>query len=145
MKSVQIRIFFWSVFSCIRIEYGDLLLKSPYSIQIQDNKDQKKLRMWTLFTQCCSMKYVQISALVFGSSPIPLVRTCTLLGYPFPHVRCKQETSLPTTPSPRIHTLLPSTSSFQYTRNLDIIKCSKLPICFIIFLPLRKKIPQLQH
>ena len=101
--------------------------------------DQKKLRIWTLFTQCYSMKYVHISALVFGSSPIPLVRTCTLLGYPFPHIRCKQETSLPTSPSPRIHTLLPSTSSFQYTRNLDIIKCSKLPICFIIFLPLRKK------
>ena len=25
VKSVQIRSYFWSVFSCIRIEYGDLL------------------------------------------------------------------------------------------------------------------------
>ena len=33
MKSVQIRSFFWSVFSCIRTEYGDLL------------------RIWILFTQ----------------------------------------------------------------------------------------------
>ena len=36
--------FFWSVFSCIRTEYGDLL-------RIQKNTDQKKLRIWTLFTQ----------------------------------------------------------------------------------------------
>ena len=41
LKSVQIRSYFWSVFSCICIEYGDLLRKSPYSIQIQENTDQK--------------------------------------------------------------------------------------------------------
>ena len=45
VKSVQIRSFFWSVFSCIRTEYGDLLRKSPYSVQIQENTDQKKLRI----------------------------------------------------------------------------------------------------
>ena len=38
MKSFQIRGFFWSVFSCIRTEYGR---KSPYSVQIQENTDQK--------------------------------------------------------------------------------------------------------
>ena len=42
---------FWSVFSCIPIEYGDLLRKSPYSVRMQENTDQKKLRIWTLFTQ----------------------------------------------------------------------------------------------
>ena len=52
VKSVQIQSFFWSVFSCIRTEYGDLLRKSPYSVRIQENTDQKKLRIWTLFTQC---------------------------------------------------------------------------------------------
>ena len=51
VKSVQIRSFFWSVFSCIRTKYGDLMFKSPYSIQIRGNTDQKKLRIWTLFTQ----------------------------------------------------------------------------------------------
>ena len=51
-KSIQIQIFFWSVFSCIRTEYGDLLCKSSYSVQIQENTDHKKLRIWTLFTQC---------------------------------------------------------------------------------------------
>ena len=41
MKSVQRRSYFWSVFSCIRTEYGDLLRKSPYSVRIQENTDQK--------------------------------------------------------------------------------------------------------
>ena len=32
----------------------DLLRKSPYSFRIQENMDQKKRRIWTLFTQCRS-------------------------------------------------------------------------------------------
>ena len=56
VKSVQIRSFFWSVFSCIRTKYGDLRSKSPYSVRIQENTDQKKLRIWTLFTKCIVFK-----------------------------------------------------------------------------------------
>ena len=41
VKGVQIRSYFRSAFSCIRTEYGDLLLKSPYLVQIQENMDQK--------------------------------------------------------------------------------------------------------
>ena len=41
MKSVQICSYFWFVFSCIRTEYGDLQSKSPYSVRIQENTDQK--------------------------------------------------------------------------------------------------------
>ena len=41
MKIVQTRCSFWSAFSCIRTEYGDLLRKSSYSVQIQENTDQK--------------------------------------------------------------------------------------------------------
>ena len=52
VKSVQIRSFFWSVFSCIWTEYGDLRSKYPYSVRMQENTDQKKLRIWTIFTQC---------------------------------------------------------------------------------------------
>ena len=52
VKGVQIGSFFWSVFSCIRTKYRDLLRKSPYSVRIQENKDQKKLRICSLFTQC---------------------------------------------------------------------------------------------
>ena len=40
-KSVQIRSYFWSVFSWIQTEHGDLLRKSPYSVRIQGNTDQK--------------------------------------------------------------------------------------------------------
>ena len=43
---------YFHIFSCIRTEYGDLRSKSLYSVQIQENTDQKKLRIWKLFTQC---------------------------------------------------------------------------------------------
>ena len=52
VKSVQIQRFFWSVFSCIWVEYGGLRSISPYSVQIQENTDKKNLHVWTLFTQC---------------------------------------------------------------------------------------------
>ena len=51
MESVQIRSFFWSVFIRIQTEYGDVLRIFPYSVQMQENTDQKKLCIWTLFTQ----------------------------------------------------------------------------------------------
>ena len=50
VKSVQIRNFFWSVFSRIWTEYGEILLISPYSVRMRENTDQKKLRIWKLFT-----------------------------------------------------------------------------------------------
>ena len=43
VKTVQVRSFFWSVFSHIWTKYGDLLCKFPYSVQIWGNRDQKKL------------------------------------------------------------------------------------------------------
>ena len=44
MKSVQVRNFF---LVCIFLH--------PHSVQIQENTDQKKLRIWTLFTKWSSM------------------------------------------------------------------------------------------
>ena len=41
VKSVQIRSYFWSVFSRIRTEYGDILHISPYSVRMRENTDQK--------------------------------------------------------------------------------------------------------
>ena len=38
-------------FSCIRTEYRDLLQKSPNSVQVQENTDQKKICTWALFMQ----------------------------------------------------------------------------------------------
>ena len=49
-EKCQIRSFFWSVITSARTEYGFIRSKSPYSVQIQKNTDQKKLRIWTLFT-----------------------------------------------------------------------------------------------
>ena len=56
MKSVQIRSFFWSVFSHIRTEYKKMRSISPYLVRMRKNTDQKKLRIWTLFTQCYFQK-----------------------------------------------------------------------------------------
>ena len=39
VKSVEIRSFFWSIFSCIQSKYRKI-------------RTRKKLRIWTLFTQC---------------------------------------------------------------------------------------------
>ena len=51
VKIIQIRSFFWSVFSHIRTEYGEIRIISPHSARMPENTDQKKLRMWTLSTQ----------------------------------------------------------------------------------------------
>ena len=40
VKIVQIRSYLWSIFSCICTEYGDLLRKYLYSVQIQENTDK---------------------------------------------------------------------------------------------------------
>ena len=68
-KSGQIRSFFWSLFSCIWTEYGDLRSKSPYLVQIQENTDQKKLRIWTLFTQWGSFLPIQSIQLIIILKP----------------------------------------------------------------------------
>ena len=41
VKSVQIHSYFWSVFSCIRTKYEELLRKSSYSVRIQEKTEQK--------------------------------------------------------------------------------------------------------
>ena len=51
VKSVQIPSFFWSVFSRIRTEYGEIRSISPCSVRMRENTEQKKHRIWTLFTQ----------------------------------------------------------------------------------------------
>ena len=54
VKSVQIRNFFWFVFSCIRTEYKDLQSKSEYSVQSKHRKirPRKNSVICTLSTQC---------------------------------------------------------------------------------------------
>ena len=57
VKSVQIRSFFWSAISRIQTEYGEIRNISPCSVRMRENMDQKKLRIWTLFTHCLSFFY----------------------------------------------------------------------------------------
>ena len=41
VKCVQIRSFFWSVFSRVRTEYGEIRSIPPYSFRMRENTDQK--------------------------------------------------------------------------------------------------------
>ena len=43
VKSVQIRNFFWLVFSPIKTEYGEIRSIYPYSVRMWENTDQKKV------------------------------------------------------------------------------------------------------
>ena len=49
VKIVHIRSIFWSLFSCIRIEYGDLWGKFAYSVRIQETTDQKTSYLDTFY------------------------------------------------------------------------------------------------
>ena len=66
VKCIQIRNFFWSVFSRIRTAYGEIRSISPYSVRMRANTDPKKLRIWTLFTQCRSFRIFREVAIIGG-------------------------------------------------------------------------------
>ena len=57
VKSVKIRSLSWSVFSRFLTEYGEIQSIPLYSVWMQKNMDQKKLCVWTLFTQCSHLIY----------------------------------------------------------------------------------------
>ena len=46
VKSVGIRSFFWSVFSCILTEYGEMGTISKYSVEMQENVDKTNSEYW---------------------------------------------------------------------------------------------------
>ena len=50
VKSVQILIFFFGPYFPVLGLYTEIY-KSPYSVQLRENKDQKKLRIRTFFAQ----------------------------------------------------------------------------------------------
>ena len=70
VKFVQIRSFFWPVFSRIRTEYREILRISPYSVRIRENTDHKKGRIWAHFTQC--------QFAVLHSSKVSLNKKCII-------------------------------------------------------------------
>ena len=44
--------------SRIQAEYGEIRSISPCSVRMRENMDQKKLRIWTLFTHCLSFFFL---------------------------------------------------------------------------------------
>ena len=82
-----LRIFLYSYFPVLG------LTKFPYSAQIQENTDQKKLRIWTFFTQCgfafrLSVKGLQLPKYNKDNrNPIFLDFTSFLENYFLRHVR----------------------------------------------------------
>ena len=54
---------FWSVFSRIRIQHGDLQSKSLYSVRMRENEDQKNSELGTLFTHGSTASFLLISTL----------------------------------------------------------------------------------
>ena len=54
-RSVRMRSFLWFIFSRIRTECGDLHSKSPYSVQMRENTDQKNLA----FGHCSGSGYLE--------------------------------------------------------------------------------------
>ena len=55
VKIVQIQSSFWSLFSCIRIEYGDLWGKFAYSVRIQETTDQKNFVFGHVLRSVCKI------------------------------------------------------------------------------------------
>ena len=55
VKSVQVRSFFWSIFSCIRTEYGDLRSKSfravPVLLTFIGQKGEKSMKILVLIIE----------------------------------------------------------------------------------------------
>ena len=52
-----VRIFLHSDWIRRDTEYGEILRISPYSVRMKENTNLKKLRIWTLFTQCTNPEY----------------------------------------------------------------------------------------
>ena len=74
---MQRRSFFWSVFSRIRTEYGEIRSISSYSVRIRENTDQKKLCICTLSLQC-KLWYLRESRVGFSESLFKLLQNSVI-------------------------------------------------------------------
>ena len=78
-KSVQIRNFFWSVFSCIRTEYGEIFNCGKI-------RTRKKLRIWTLFTHWHPLNIRIIKIYFCYFSNISFVMACNAVPSSAPNI-----------------------------------------------------------
>ena len=82
VKSFQIGVFPGAYFSVFRLNTeisSNLRSKSPYSFRMQENTDQKKLRIWTLFAQCVFLGPPLSNASVWIFRAQPEQHACFLL------------------------------------------------------------------
>ena len=77
------RSFFWSLFSHIRTEYGEIRSISLYSVRIRENADQKKLCICTLSMQC-KLWYLNKSRVGFSESSFKLLQNCVIFCASYP-------------------------------------------------------------
>ena len=81
----KIRSFFCSAFSFIRTEYEDLRSKSPYSVKVQENTDQKKLL--DTFHVVTLIKFTSFSLMlhraIYFSSPNTTLVICIIFTNAF--------------------------------------------------------------
>ena len=69
LKSVQIRSFFWSVFSCIRIEYEIYSINFRIQSKYRKIYGPEKLSIWTIFTQCIYEEVLKTNIYFFVDIP----------------------------------------------------------------------------
>ena len=55
--------FFWSIFSCIRTEYGEIRNISPYSVRMRGNTDQKNSK-YGLFSRSTRNSFYETTRIV---------------------------------------------------------------------------------
>ena len=89
VKSVQIRSFFWSVFSRIRAEYGEILCIPPYSVRMRENTAQKKLLIWALFTQCLNLSLSSVKAWRYNRHCVKSVQIRSFFWSVFSRIRAE--------------------------------------------------------
>ena len=58
--------FFWSILSRIRTEYAEIRSISPYSVQMQENTDQKKNSKNELFSSSEDCRFKTIWAITLS-------------------------------------------------------------------------------
>ena len=75
VKSVQIRSFFWSVFSHIWTEHREIRSISPYSVRVLENKDRKKLRILDTFHR------VKVAKKLYRNHTWAWVSSCKFAAY----------------------------------------------------------------
>ena len=88
VKSVRILSFFWSTFSRIQTEYGEILRISPYSVRMRENADQKNSEYGHFSCSVTVIKllnfwhFLNTFFVIFFASGLALIHSlniCTLL------------------------------------------------------------------